>query len=116
ALSFDQSAAVAAEQDKLSSRARNGLLLPRILTALQQDMSAPAGANVAARTYLMLGGLAPLDRDFAERTLAALYERIAPPGARASLRAKTAALLAGPLTPIALDPVVAEDARTLTSP
>ena len=116
ALSLDRSAQVGAAQRELDGRALNGLLLPRILVALQQDMRAPANASADAKVYLMLGGLTPLDRDFAGRTLAALYERIAPPGAKVSLRARTTALLAAPFSQIALDPIAAEDARALASP
>ena len=116
ARALDRSTEVGAAQRELDGRALNGLLLPRILVALQQDMRMPANAGADAKVYLMLGGLAPLDRDFAKRTLAALYERVAPPTARVSLRAQTTALLAAPLSPVALDPIAAEDAKALASP
>jgi type VI secretion system protein ImpL len=119
ALSFDRAAQVETARRELATRALNGLLLPRLLVALQNDMATGARSKAEvgddARLYLMLGGQSPLDRAFAERTLGHLTERLEPSEARAAARAQGAALLAGPLPPIALDPVVSEDAQALAA-
>ena len=119
AFSLDRSARVDAARRELATRALDGLVLPRVLVALQEKMrttTAGTEARDAARLYLMLGGQSQLDPAFVERTLAGLYEPVAPPEARAALRAEATALLADPLAPIALDPIVMEDARALAQP
>lgn len=123
-LSFDRSAKIEAARRALYDRARDGLLLPRLLVALQDDMRAPGrgrkDAEDDARLYLTLGGQAPLDRNFADQALGALLERRAPSGERAAfrqlLRADFLALLSKPFAPIALDPTTTDEAKALTTP
>lgn len=97
--------------DDLYRRALNDFLLPRLLVKVEATMreKPDAGPYVMenVRVYPMLGGRIPMDAAFARKTLDADIERDltgkddAP--VRAALDRHIAALVAGQLTPIALD-------------
>jgi type VI secretion system IcmF/VasK family protein len=118
ALAFDQSDKLLTGQNDLYGRALNLALLPRILVGLQEAMQlqrrTPEETN-DAKLYLMLGGKAPLDRNFALAAATSLFARLIPGPdrqvLRQSLKEHAAALLSKPLAPIDLDPTFAEDAQ-----
>ena len=94
----------------LYARALNGFLLPRLLLQVEADMRAkPELASLpdAVRVYPMLGSRTKMEPDFARKVLAEDFARVLPGDANAGIRAAldrhVAALVAGPLTPIALD-------------
>lgn len=108
----DQEPKVRAGAEDLYGRALNGFLLPRLLVAVEGDLKRgsadPAAAADGLRLYPMLGAQAKVDAPFAAATLRGDVDRALPGDNRAPERAgaerHAAALLAGPLTPIALDP------------
>ncbi len=108
----DQEPKVRAGARDVYGRALNGFLLPRLLVAVEGDLKRggadTAGAADGLRLYPMLGAQAKVDAPFAEATLRGDVDRALPGDDRAPERAdadrQVAALLSGPLTPIALDP------------
>ncbi len=108
----DQEPKVRAGQRDLYGRALNDLLLPRLLVAVEGDMKRGAADATAAaeklRLYPMLGAQTKVDVPFATTSLAGDVDRALPGDVKAPQRADAdrhiAALLAAPLTPIALDP------------
>ena len=107
----DQEPKVRAGANDVYRRALNGFLLPRLLVAVEGDLKRGGDAAATAdalRLYPMLGARAAVDAPFATKALAGDVDRALPGDGRAPERAdagrKIAALLSGPLTPIALDP------------
>ena len=110
--------ALPSQRDKVMSgysdlyrRALNDFLLPRLLVQVEATMreKPDAGPYVMdnVRVYPMLGGRIRMDPAFARKTLDADLDRDLPgkddAGLRAGLDRHIEALVAGPLTPIALD-------------
>ena len=107
------------QSDKLRSqyaalygRVLDTLMLPRVLVALQKqlrnDRADDLDFKVAAlKVYLGLGGTGPLDKPFARKWMAAVWQSLYPDGNAAAKRADLdrhfAALLDNPIEPIALD-------------
>lgn len=100
-------------------RALNGLLLPRLLVAaqneLERDDTAPHETFEALKLYAMLGGMGPLDAGYVEdraaAILAAAYPGQGRTATRDALQAHVAALVARPVAPVDLDPVLLAQAR-----
>ncbi|EJM97809.1 type VI secretion system membrane subunit TssM [Phyllobacterium sp. YR531] len=93
------------------ARGLNGFLLPRLLVHLQNRMNDP---NISTgqlydtlKLYSMLGGLGPLDEEFALRQLRATFETSLPGAGRAQARenllAHSRAMLLRPLAAVTLD-------------
>jgi type VI secretion system protein ImpL len=106
------------------TRALDGLLLPRLLARLEQQMRAhlnePEFLYEALKVYLMLGRQGPLDRDligqWVDADLNASYPGDDNADTRQSLEQHLQAMLEYPLAPVALDgPLVAQVRGVLTS-
>ncbi|KPF45779.1 type VI secretion system membrane subunit TssM [Rhizobium sp. AAP43] len=119
-LSFglDQQAKVEGRQRDAYRRALNALLLPRMLVQLQRDMQMsndPEQTFDALKFYGMLGGLGPMDVDFAERQAEIMYSRLYPGEARQAVRdaltRHTAVLASGTLSSVELDNRLIAEAR-----
>jgi type VI secretion system protein ImpL len=92
-------------------RALNGLLLPRLIYILENQLNSNSDnaefVYARLKVYLMLGVQGPLDRALVEGWMVSLLNEAFPGAALESTRnqymAHLAALLEAPLTPIALD-------------
>lgn len=76
--------------DRAYAKGLNGLLLPRLLVFLQQEMSEP-GIEPGVlynrlKLYLMLGGLGRMDPQFASDVFAAEFEKAFPGAGRQQMR------------------------------
>lgn len=105
--------------NKLGAEARlayrhalNGMLLPRLLVGLHNQLAAnlanPDLTNVLLEVYLMLGQQGPLNRDLVKQTVDAIWgnrplSATDQAGARTALLRHVDALLGEPLEPIPLD-------------
>ena len=104
-------------------RALNALLLPRLAVRLQGDLAddlsegdaPPHETFETLKLYSMLGGMGPLDAAYVKRRAGAIFERLykgqGRRAARAALNGHVAALVARPLAPLDLDPILLADAR-----
>jgi type VI secretion system protein ImpL len=100
-------------------RALNGLLLPRLLVHLQNQIQAHQSDNDfvtgALRIYLMLGSQGPLDANAVKQWMTADWAVVYPGDANARLRADLAhhldALLVAPMAQIPLDARLIGQAR-----
>jgi type VI secretion system protein ImpL len=115
---LDQESKIESRQRNAYRHALNSLLLPRLLVQLQNDLdeaSDPDKIFDALKFYGMLGGLGPVDSDFvsrqAEHMFAALYPGQSRQEVRTSLLGHVDAMVAGPLSTIALDDARIEKAR-----
>ncbi|MEW6436183.1 MAG: type VI secretion system membrane subunit TssM [Pseudomonadota bacterium] len=103
---------------ELYTRALNGFLLPRLLLQVESDMRAkPELASYvpdAVRIYPMLGSRTKMEPDFARKVLGEDMARVLPGDTNAEVRTAldrhVAALVAAPLTPIALDGQLIDEA------
>ncbi len=101
------------------ARGLNGFLLPRLLVHLQNRMNDPKISTGqlydTLKLYSMLGGLGPLDEEFALHQLRATFDTSLPGAgrtqARESLLAHSRALLSRPLTAVTLDDNLIKKAR-----
>jgi type VI secretion system protein ImpL len=117
--------------DKLGAEARlayrhalNGLLLPRLLVGVHNQLAASLGSpeltNVLLEVYLMLGQQGPLSRDLVKQTVDAIWgnrplSATDQTGARAALLAHVDALLSEPFEAIALDTGLISRARDVVA-
>jgi type VI secretion system protein ImpL len=116
---FDQSGRLLSARGDLYRRALDAIFLPRLLVSLQEAMKIPQRTpreqDSDARAYLMLGGLAPMDENFARSALQSLFERLLPGvegrAQRQSLNDNAAALLARSPVRLVLDETSVEDAK-----
>ncbi len=116
---LDQTAKLGSQYDDAYQRALNGMLLPRVLVFLQNQIRArqnqPEFVVAAMRVYLGLGGQGPLDKAFARSWMSAEWKDRYPSHADDALRADLdthfARLLTAPLANVALDGAVIGDAR-----
>jgi type VI secretion system protein ImpL len=92
-------------------RALNGFLLPRLIVHLQMRMQRAdiSGAELydALKLYLMLGGLGPFDKDFANAAISAEFDKIYAGAGRAQIRVDllghAQALFAGHIATLSID-------------
>jgi type VI secretion system protein ImpL len=105
-------------------RALNGLLLPRLLTGVHNQLSASLGnpdlANVLLEVYLMLGQQGPLNADLIKQTVDVTWgnrplSTTDQAGARTALLQHVDALLGGPLDPMPLDAALVGQARDVVA-
>jgi type VI secretion system protein ImpL len=105
-------------------RALNGLLLPRLLTGVHNQLAASLGnpdlANVMLEVYLMLGQEGPLNADLVKQTVDVIWgnrplSTTDQAGARTALLQHVDALLAGPLDAIPLDGALVGQARDVVA-
>ncbi len=115
----DQEAKLSESMQATYARALNGFLLPRLLVHLQNRMNDPQITTGqlydTLKLYAMLGGLGPLDEQFAAQTLKANFDASLPGAGRAqareSLLAHSRALLSRPLITVSLDDNLIKKAR-----
>jgi type VI secretion system protein ImpL len=107
---LDQGDKIASRQRSAYRRALNALLLPRVLVQLQKNMHDTSDVEKtfdALKFYGMLGGLGPMDRDFAreqsEDMFAALYPGDGRAATRQALVDHVEAMTGGELPAIQLD-------------
>ncbi|QKK26569.1 type VI secretion system membrane subunit TssM [Rhizobium hidalgonense] len=119
-LGLDQESKVASRQREAYQRALNTLLLPRMLVQLQQDMTETTDVTRtfdALKLYGMLGGLGPVNADFASLEAEDMFTRLYPDEGRAVARqaliAHAEAMARGPLPPIELDKALIAKAREI---
>jgi type VI secretion system protein ImpL len=105
-------------------RALNGLLLPRLLTGVHNQLAASLGspdlANVLLEVYLMLGQQGPLNPDLIKQTVDVIWgnrplSTTDQAGARTALLQHVDALLAGPLDLMPLDSALIGQARDVVA-
>lgn len=105
-------------------RSLNGLLLPRLLVGvhnqLQANLDDPSLTNVLLQVYLMLGQQGPLNGDLIERTVDTIWgnrplSTTDQASARRALRQHVDALLAGPMPAIPLDTALVARARDVVA-
>ncbi|MQW89272.1 type VI secretion system membrane subunit TssM [Sinorhizobium saheli] len=115
---LSQESKIAGRHRDAYQRALNALLLPRMLVQLQKEMKAggdTARTFDALKFYGMLGGLGPIDDEFAaleaEDMFAALYPGEGRAAARHALLDHVTAMAAGALPPVDLDPRLIAETR-----
>jgi len=115
---LDQENKVAGRQRDAYQRALNALLLPRMLVQLQKDMTGTTDVTTtfdALKLYGMLGGLGPMDADFASLEAEEMFTKLYPgegrSAARNALIAHADAMAKGALPPIELDTALIAKAR-----
>ena len=117
---LDQSAKLQSQYSELYQRALNQLLLPRVLSFLQQRLRNGRTDDqdfkeAALKLYLSLGGQGPLDAGFARTFMSAAWAGLYPDAGRAGLRSDLdrhfAALLDEPLDTLVLDAALIRDVR-----
>ncbi|RWX81503.1 type VI secretion system membrane subunit TssM [Neorhizobium lilium] len=115
---LDQESKVAGRQRDAYQRALNALLLPRMLVQLQKQMTDTTDVKRtfdALKLYGMLGGLGPMNAEFAslksEDMFTALYPGEGRAAAREALIAHASAMAKGSLPPIELDNALVAKAR-----
>ncbi|MGR9299039.1 type VI secretion system membrane subunit TssM (plasmid) [Rhizobium leguminosarum] len=117
-LGLDQEGKVASRQREAYQRALNTLLLPRMLVQLQKDMTETTDVTRtfdALKLYGMLGGLGPVNADFAALEAEDMFTRLYPDEGRAAARqaliAHADVMARGALPPIELDKALIAKAR-----
>ncbi|MCV9945000.1 type VI secretion system membrane subunit TssM [Rhizobium sp. BT-175] len=117
-LGLDQEGKVASRQREAYQRALNTLLLPRMLVQLQKDMTETTDVTRtfdALKLYGMLGGLGPVNADFASLEAEDMFTRLYPDEGRAAARqaliAHADVMARGALPPIELDKALIAKAR-----
>ncbi|MBP2491665.1 type VI secretion system membrane subunit TssM (plasmid) [Rhizobium leguminosarum] len=117
-LGLDQEGKVASRQREAYQRALNALLLPRMLVQLQKDMTETTDVTRtfdALKLYGMLGGLGPVNADFASLEAEDMFTRLYPDEGRAAARhaliAHADVMARGALPPIELDKALIAKAR-----
>ncbi|MBB4510734.1 type VI secretion system protein ImpL [Rhizobium leguminosarum] len=117
-LGLDQEGKVASRQREAYQRALNTLLLPRMLVQLQKDMTETTDITRtfdALKLYGMLGGLGPVNADFASLEAEEMFTRLYPDegrtAARQALIAHADVMARGALPPIELDKALIAKAR-----
>ncbi|KAB0680234.1 type VI secretion system membrane subunit TssM [Aureimonas leprariae] len=116
---LDQREKIAGNHRLAYARALNALLLPRLMVHLQNELrraDRPAGETFdTLKLYAMLGGLGPVDPDYAAnraaRIFAALYPGDGNTGTREALTAHVEAMVERPIAPIQPDARLVADAR-----
>ncbi len=120
---LDQTVKLGSQYGDAYRRALNGMLLPRVLVFLQKQIRARETdidfVLASTRVYLGLGGQGPLDAGFARGWMSAEWRDLYPDASDAGLRRDLddhfAALLDGPLTPVALDSALIAETRQALS-
>jgi len=119
-LGLDQEGKVASRQREAYQRALNALLLPRMLVQLQKDMGETTDVTRtfdALKLYGMLGGLGPMDADFASLEAEDMFTKLYPDEGRAAARqaliAHANVMARGALPPIELDKTLIAKARDI---
>jgi len=119
-LGLDQEGKVASRQREAYQRALNALLLPRMLVQLQKDMAETTDVTRtfdALKLYGMLGGLGPMDADFASLEAEDMFTKLYPDEGRAAARkaliAHANVMARGALPPIELDKTLIAKARDI---
>ncbi|RFB83162.1 type VI secretion protein IcmF [Rhizobium leguminosarum bv. trifolii] len=119
-LGLDQEGKVASRQREAYQRALNTLLLPRMLVQLQKEMTETTDVTRtfdALKLYGMLGGLGPMNADFASLEAADMFTRLYPDegrtAARNALITHAGAMARGALPPIELDKTLIAKAREI---
>ncbi|TBY18101.1 type VI secretion system membrane subunit TssM [Rhizobium leguminosarum] len=117
-LGLDQEGKVASRQREAYQRALNALLLPRMLVQLQKEMTETTDVTRtfdALKLYGMLGGLGPVNADFASLEAEDMFTRLYPDEGRAAARqaliAHADVMARGALPPIELDKALIAKAR-----
>ncbi|PDT34800.1 type VI secretion system membrane subunit TssM [Rhizobium sp. M10] len=117
-LGLDQEGKVASRQREAYQRALNTLLLPRMLVQLQKEMTETTDVTRtfdALKLYGMLGGLGPMNVDFASLEAEDMFTRLYPDEGRAAARnaliTHAGAMERGVLPPIELDKTLIGKAR-----
>ncbi|MHC2459433.1 type VI secretion system protein ImpL [Rhizobium leguminosarum] len=117
-LGLDQEGKVASRQREAYQRALNALLLPRMLVQLQKDMTETTDVTRtfdALKLYGMLGGLGPVNADFASLEAEDMFTRLYPDEGRAAARhaliTHADVMARGALPPIELDKALIAKAR-----
>ncbi|AUW46207.1 type VI secretion system membrane subunit TssM [Rhizobium leguminosarum] len=117
-LGLDQEGKVASRQREAYQRALNTLLLPRMLVQLQKEMTETTDVTRtfdALKLYGMLGGLGPVNADFAALEAEDMFTRLYPDEGRATARqaliAHADVMARGALPQIELDKALIAKAR-----
>ncbi|TAW05696.1 type VI secretion system membrane subunit TssM [Rhizobium ruizarguesonis] len=119
-LGLDQEGKVASRQREAYQRALNTLLLPRMLVQLQKDMTETTDVTRtfdALKLYGMLGGLGPVNADFAALEAEEMFTRLYPDEGRAAARQALIdhadVMARGALPPIELDKALIAKTRAV---